>query len=108
MNFKFISGIYSCSECNFPLFSSRSKFEHHSPWPSFTEPIYPNSISKQQETGAGYIGRRAIKVIYDYLFLFYSGFNLNFMLIIQISCGKCGNGLGHEFLQDGPDGKSRF
>lgn len=24
-------------------------------------------------------------------------------------CGKCGNGLGHEFLKDGPDGQmSRF
>ena len=26
----------------------------------------------------------------------------------QVSCGKCGNGLGHEFLGDGPEGKSRF
>ena len=26
-----------------------------------------------------------------------------------MSCGKCGNGLGHEFLGDGPGGKgSRF
>lgn len=27
----------------------------------------------------------------------------------QVSCGKCGNGLGHEFLYDGPkEGLSRF
>lgn len=27
----------------------------------------------------------------------------------QVSCGKCGNGLGHEFLNDGPKrGQSRF
>ena len=25
-----------------------------------------------------------------------------------MSCGKCGNGLGHEFIGDGPKGKSRF
>lgn len=27
----------------------------------------------------------------------------------QVSCGRCGNGLGHEFLNDGPkNGQSRF
>ena len=27
----------------------------------------------------------------------------------KVSCGKCGNPLGHEFLKDGPDGVgSRF
>jgi len=30
-------------------------------------------------------------------------------LVLQVRCGKCGNGLGHEFLKDGPGGKtSRF
>ena len=28
---------------------------------------------------------------------------------LKVSCGKCGNGLGHEFVGDGPGGKgSRF
>lgn len=28
---------------------------------------------------------------------------------IQVLCGKCGNGLGHEFVNDGPEeGISRF
>jgi len=80
------NGLYSCSNCGFELFSSRSKFDHHSPWPSFTETIFKNSIAKDDEPGTGYIGRKALKV----------------------SCGKCGNGLGHEFVGDGPDGKSRF
>ena len=26
----------------------------------------------------------------------------------QVSCGRCGAPLGHEFLGDGPRGKSRF
>lgn len=30
-------------------------------------------------------------------------------LCLQVSCGKCGNGLGHEFINDGPKrGQSRF
>ena len=29
-------------------------------------------------------------------------------LALKVSCGKCGNPLGHEFVGDGPDGKSRF
>ena len=27
---------------------------------------------------------------------------------LKVSCAKCGNGLGHEFLGDGPQGGSRF
>ncbi|MBN3280023.1 MSRB1 reductase, partial [Polyodon spathula] len=28
---------------------------------------------------------------------------------LRVSCGKCGNGLGHGFLSDGPQhGQSRF
>ncbi len=30
-------------------------------------------------------------------------------MYMQVLCGKCGNGLGHEFLNDGPEeGLSRF
>ncbi|PWA19220.1 hypothetical protein CCH79_00014624, partial [Gambusia affinis] len=54
--------IYVCSKCDHELFSSRSKYEHSSPWPAFTETIHENSVK----------------------------------------CGKCGNGLGHEFVNDGP------
>ncbi|KAA0194231.1 hypothetical protein HAZT_HAZT000763 [Hyalella azteca] len=46
-------------------------------------PIKPDSVTKVPEEGRP----RALKV----------------------SCGKCGYGLGHEFLKDGPDGVgSRF
>ena len=32
-----------------------------------------------------------------------------FLTTLQVSCAKCGNGLGHEFLGDGPKaGQSRF
>ncbi|GAA6228682.1 methionine-R-sulfoxide reductase B1-A-like [Lates japonicus] len=77
----FQPGIYVCSECGHELFSSMSKFEHSSPWPAFSETIHEDSVSKHPEAWGP----------------------------IKVCCGKCGNGLGHEFLYDGPrEGLSRF
>jgi len=59
---------------------SASKYSHESPWPAFTETIHKDSVSKVQEKPGA----------------------------LKVSCGKCGNGLGHEFIGDGPKGKSRF
>lgn len=79
----FDPGLYVCVECGYELFSSQAKYEHHTPWPAFTKTVHKDSVSKVPEEGRP----GALKV----------------------SCGKCGNGLGHEFLKDGPDGKmSRF
>ncbi|CAB3369807.1 Hypothetical predicted protein [Cloeon dipterum] len=78
----FKSGIYACAECGNELFSSLSKYTHHTPWPAFTETVREDSVSKTPEPGRP----KAIKV----------------------SCGKCGAGLGHEFLEDRDDGGSRF
>ena len=74
------SGIYVCSKCGYELFQSTTKFKHDSSWPAFSQTMHADSVSKRTESA------RALKV----------------------SCGKCGNGLGHEFLGDGPDDKSRF
>uniref|UniRef100_A0A0K2UFY2 peptide-methionine (R)-S-oxide reductase n=2 Tax=Lepeophtheirus salmonis TaxID=72036 RepID=A0A0K2UFY2_LEPSM len=76
----FSSGKYVCSQCDNDLFSSESKFEHQTPWPAFYHPIRSDSLSKKQERKNAY----------------------------KVSCGKCGNGLGHEFLNEGPKGNSRF
>ncbi|CAL8264979.1 unnamed protein product [Gadus morhua 'NCC'] len=77
----FEPGIYACSKCDHKLFSSRSKFEHSSPWPAFTETVQEDSVSKHVERPGAF----------------------------KVLCGKCGNGLGHEFVNDGPSkGKSRF
>ncbi|KAF1657507.1 Methionine-R-sulfoxide reductase B1, partial [Aptenodytes patagonicus] len=55
--------------------------EHSSPWPAFTETVHEDSVSKRKERPGA----------------------------LKVSCGKCGNGLGHEFLNDGPKrGQSRF
>uniref|UniRef100_A0A8D2Q7K9 Methionine sulfoxide reductase B1 n=1 Tax=Varanus komodoensis TaxID=61221 RepID=A0A8D2Q7K9_VARKO len=73
--------IYTCSKCSYELFSSKSKFSHSTPWPAFTEPIHEDSISKYLERSGAF----------------------------KVSCGRCGNSLGHEFINDGPKkGQSRF
>uniref|UniRef100_A0A8B9N5Q0 Methionine sulfoxide reductase B1 n=1 Tax=Accipiter nisus TaxID=211598 RepID=A0A8B9N5Q0_9AVES len=74
-------GIYVCAKCGHELFSSHAKYEHSSPWPAFTETVHEDSVSKRKERPGA----------------------------LKVSCGKCGNGLGHEFLNDGPKrGLSRF
>lgn len=79
----FQPGIYVCTKCGYELFSSRSKYAHSSPWPAFTETIHADSVAKQPEH--------------------------NRPGALKVSCGKCGHGLGHEFLNDGPKpGQSRF
>uniref|UniRef100_A0A2K5P7F3 Methionine-R-sulfoxide reductase B1 n=2 Tax=Cercopithecinae TaxID=9528 RepID=A0A2K5P7F3_CERAT len=79
----FEPGVYVCAKCGYELFSSRSKYAHSSPWPAFTETIHADSVAKRPEH--------------------------NRPGALKVSCGKCGNGLGHEFLNDGPKpGQSRF
>merc|ERR1712080_613779 len=63
--------------------SSSAKYEHHTPWPAFKNPVHEDSLSKVMEDES----QGALKV----------------------SCGKCQNPQGHEFLKDGPDKEgSRF
>ncbi|KAL4240648.1 Methionine-R-sulfoxide reductase B1-A [Mactra antiquata] len=77
----FEKGVYACANCGTELFHSSKKYEHHTPWPAFYDTVTPNCLSKFEES------HNALKV----------------------SCAKCGNGLGHEFLGDGPKkGQSRF
>ncbi|XP_077958741.1 methionine-R-sulfoxide reductase B1b isoform X2 [Gasterosteus aculeatus] len=77
----FRPGMYVCAQCNHPLFSSQSKFAHSSPWPAFTDTIREDSVTRMMET----------------------------LTAFKVLCGRCGNGLGHEFVNDGPqDGASRF
>uniref|UniRef100_A0A0L8G6K5 peptide-methionine (R)-S-oxide reductase n=2 Tax=Octopus bimaculoides TaxID=37653 RepID=A0A0L8G6K5_OCTBM len=77
----FKDGTYNCAECNTPLFDSVKKYEHTSPWPAFFSLIHLDLVSRHQESPSA----------------------------IKISCAKCGNSLGHEFLNDGPQlGKNRY
>ena len=66
-------GMYTCSGCGIKLFSSKTKFDSDSGWPSFSE---GDNIETKKDTSHG-------------------------MQRIEILCKKCGGHLGHLF-DDGP------
>ena len=68
-------GIYACAGCNLPLFSSQTKFNSGTGWPSFSDPI-----------------KGAIATSVD---------NSLFATRIEVHCHRCGGHLGHVF-DDGP------
>ena len=68
-------GIYECSGCGQPLFTSDTKYNSGTGWPSFYQPI-----------------EGAIETSVDRSF---------FMTRIEVHCSRCGGHLGHVF-NDGP------
>ena len=97
------SYIHSFENC------SQQKYEHHTPWPAFKNPIHEDSLSKvineierDRERERDWQGKTIAVWIYI--------INKNLWQVLEspgaykVSCGKCGNPLGHEFLKDGPDG----
>ena len=69
-------GIYACAACKNPLFTSETKFDSGSGWPSFFEQIDKEAINEIVDTSYG-------------------------MKRIEIVCAKCEGHLGHVF-EDGP------
>lgn len=69
-------GIYRCSCCDNELFSSRTKFDSGTGWPSFFEPIRQDSVKYESDSSYG-------------------------MTRIEVMCAKCESHLGHVF-DDGP------
>jgi peptide-methionine (R)-S-oxide reductase len=69
------AGIFSCAGCDLPAFSSRTKFESGTGWPSFYD-FLPNAIKTETDRTLG-ISR------------------------VEVHCRRCGGHLGHVF-DDGP------
>ncbi|KAA6463418.1 peptide-methionine (R)-S-oxide reductase MsrB [Acidobacteria bacterium AB60] len=69
-------GVFTCAGCGLPLFSSASKFDSGTGWPSFWEPIAPENIVELPD-GSLMVVRTAV------------------------SCRLCDGHLGHVFT-DGP------
>ncbi|HYN23247.1 MAG TPA: peptide-methionine (R)-S-oxide reductase MsrB, partial [Thermoanaerobaculia bacterium] len=42
-------GTYVCAACGLPLFSSETKFESGTGWPSFWQPIDPNNVETETD-----------------------------------------------------------
>ena len=68
-------GTFSCAGCDLPLFSSETKFDSGTGWPSFYEPL-PN----------------AVRTLIDHELIYPR---------TEVHCRRCGGHLGHVF-EDGP------
>ena len=71
------NGIYVCAGCGNELFSSNTKFESGSGWPSFWDQVSEDAIEIRED-------------------------NSIWMKRTEIICKKCGGHLGHVF-DDGPN-----
>jgi peptide-methionine (R)-S-oxide reductase len=69
-------GIYRCVACENDLFSSETKFDSGTGWPSFYEPVAKENVGT--ETDTSYMMKR-----------------------VEVHCSRCGAHLGHIF-EDGP------
>ena len=69
-------GIYHCAGCNNPLFSSATKFESGTGWPSFWKPIQEGRVWEKVDTSHG-------------------------MARVEVLCAHCEGHQGHVF-KDGP------
>lgn len=69
-------GVYRCAACGTPLFSSETKYDSGSGWPSFYDAVDRGNVELHRDTSHG-------------------------MVRTEVTCATCGSHLGHLF-PDGP------
>jgi peptide-methionine (R)-S-oxide reductase len=75
LDFEKRAGTYACAGCDLPVFSSATKYDSHTGWPSFWQPL-ADAVAKTDDTSFG-------------------------MNRTEVHCVRCGGHLGHVF-RDGP------
>lgn len=77
------TGMYKCGACGSDLFSSDTKFDSGTGWPSFTDPVIAQAVELREDKSL-------------------------FMKRTEALCASCGSHLGHVF-PDGPgEGGQRY
>jgi len=75
LDHEFRPGTYLCAGCDLPVYSSQTKYDSGTGWPSFWEPL-PHAVETQTDSSF-------------------------FMTRTEVHCRRCGGHLGHVF-DDGP------
>jgi methionine-R-sulfoxide reductase len=76
-------GVYTCAGCGLPLFSSDSKFNSGTGWPSFFQSIAAENVAEHADHSHG-------------------------MTRVEINCARCDGHLGHVFPDGPPPTRLRY